>query len=70
MSKIVIYWWYFYKIFLLENKLSQSFLENNFNKTKRAVLWYMATKDIDYVMFKVYYIFGIDSLTEEEKKGF
>jgi len=70
MSKIIIYWWYFYKISLLENKLSQFFLENNFDKTKKTVLWYIASKDIDYSMFKVYDIWGIDSLTEKEKKRF
>jgi len=59
----------------LEERISINFL-TNMNKTKRAVLWYMAGKKLgysdalDYALFKVYHIWGIDGVTESERKSF
>ena len=66
---------YYLKILKLENKLMLDYF-TNFNKTKRLTMWYFAGKNkgyigsIDYAFYKVYHLWGMDSLTEEDKKGF
>ena len=57
------------KIENLEDELGLSFA-TTFNNTKRATMWYIATKDIDYAFYKVYNLWGVDSLTDSEKIGF
>lgn len=61
------YRYYYQKIKELQDDIQWNY-GTALNKTKRATLWYMATENIDHVFYKVYGLWGIDSLTEDEKK--
>ena len=72
--KLIIKWfrylYYFYRLSKFEDYLTYNCYYENFNNTKRLTLWYMASKDLDYSFYKVYYLWGIDNLTKEEKSKF
>ena len=75
MFKILKYLYYYSKIQMLQDKVGAMYF-TDFNKTKRATLWYIAGKNkgyadaIDYAFFKVYHLWGYDKLTDSEKSGF
>jgi len=58
----------------LEDAISISFL-TPFDKTKRATLWYIACRKrysdpLEYAFYKVYGLWGMDGISESEKKEF
>jgi hypothetical protein len=59
----------------LQDAIGLSFF-TELNYTKRATLWYLAGKKMDkedaleYALYKVYGVWGIDSLTPHELKNF
>ncbi len=71
----ITYWWWYIRIDTLEKRISYSYLQE-FHKTDRNTLWYIAAKRnkvsdaIDYSFWKVYDLWGMDSLTNDEKDGF
>ncbi len=75
IKKMLLYWYWYTKLNDLEDKLSWMYV-TKFNRTRRLTIWYMAAKNagasdaIDYAFYKTYGLWGIDSLTENEKKGF
>jgi len=75
MFKKIKYIYCYIKVSNLQDRIGSLFF-TEFNKTKRTTLWYMAGKNkgyadaIDYAFFKVYHLWGIDGLTDAEKRGF
>lgn len=67
--KLIKYLYYRVKIQNLQDRIVSNFF-TNFNKTHRATLYYMASKDLDYVFYKVYCLWGVDGLTDSEKASF
>ena len=67
------FWFYYIKFKRLEKVLEQEFKDINFKKTKMSTIMYINLKNeyqdaLDYTMFRIYGIFGCDSLTKKERR--
>lgn len=79
INKIIKYYYWSFKFKSLINDINPNYFENDFenkNKIHRLILWYMASKklkysdSIDYAFYKVFHLWGTDSLTNYEKRKF